>query len=60
MQKYELHVNTTLKAIEIAKQRGREDMAVKQERNLHRYQGILRNIREGNVIFGRQERINRK
>jgi hypothetical protein len=60
VQKYELHVNTTLKAIEIAKQRGREDMAVKQERNLHRYQGILRNIREGNVIFGRQERINRK
>ena len=51
MQKYELHVNTTLKAIEIAKQRGREDMAVKQERNLHRYQGILRNIREGNVIL---------
>ncbi|MFJ8531497.1 tyrosine-type recombinase/integrase [Bacillus sp. NPDC094106] len=60
VQKYELHVKTTLKAIEVAKQRGREDMAVKQERNLHRYEGILHNIREGNVIFGRQERMNRK
>jgi hypothetical protein len=28
-QKYELHIKTTTKAIEIAKQRGREDIAEK-------------------------------
>ncbi|KXY40973.1 transposase [Bacillus cereus] len=60
VQKYELHIKTTAKAIEIAKQYGREDMAEKHERNLKCYEGILNNIREGNVIFGRQERVKRK
>lgn len=59
-QKYELHIKTTTKAIEIAKQRGREDIAEKNEENLKRYQNILNTIQEGNVIFGRQDRMKRK
>lgn len=60
IQKYELHVKTTAKAIKAAKQYGRRDMVEKQEKNLHRYEGILTNLRQGNIIFGRQERIKRK
>jgi hypothetical protein len=59
-QKYELHIKTTAKAIEAAKQYGRDDMAEKHEKNLQRYQGILNNIQSGNIIFGRQDRIKRK
>ncbi|MCM3655455.1 tyrosine-type recombinase/integrase [Metabacillus litoralis] len=59
-QKYELHVKTTTKAIEIAKQRGREDIAEKNQKNLQRYQNILNTLQEGNVIFGRQDRMKRK
>ncbi|RBP95432.1 site-specific recombinase XerD [Cytobacillus firmus] len=59
-QKYELHIKTTRKAIEIAKQRGREDIAEKNQKNLQRYQNILNTLQEGNVIFGRQARIKRK
>jgi integrase len=57
VEKYEMHVKTTARAIEVAKQHGRDDMAEKHERNLQRYQGILDNIREGRVIFGRQDRM---
>ncbi|MCU5582982.1 tyrosine-type recombinase/integrase [Bacillus toyonensis] len=60
VEKYEMHVKTTTRAIEVAKQHGREDMAEKHERHLQRYHGILSNIREGNIIFGRQERMKRK
>lgn len=60
VQKYELHIKTTTRAIEVAKQHGREDMAEKHEKNLHRYQDILINIQEGNIVFGRQDRIKRK
>lgn len=59
-QKYELHIKTTTKAIEIAKQRGREDIAEKNEKNLQRYKNILNTLQEGNVIFGRQNRIKQK
>ncbi|PER93733.1 transposase [Bacillus sp. AFS059628] len=59
-EKYELHIKTTVKAIEIAKQRGREDIAEKNEKNLQRYQNIFNTLQEGNVIFGRQERMKRK
>lgn len=59
-QKYELHIKTTSKAIEIAKQRGREDIAEKNEKNLERYQRILTTLHEGNVIFGNQDRMKRK
>ncbi|EFI68436.1 transposition regulatory protein TnpB [Lysinibacillus fusiformis ZC1] len=59
-QKYELHIKTTTKAIEIAKQHGREDIANKNEKNLQRYQNILNTLQEGNIIFGRQDRMKRK
>ncbi|MGG0237790.1 tyrosine-type recombinase/integrase [Bacillus rhizoplanae] len=59
-EKYELHIKTTIKAIEIAKQRGREDIAQKNEKNLQRYQNIFNTLQEGNIIFGRQERMKRK
>ncbi|CAG9615122.1 hypothetical protein BACCIP111899_04358 [Bacillus rhizoplanae] len=59
-QKYELHIKTTTKAIEIAKQRGREDIAEKNKKNLQRYQNILNTLQEGNIIFGRQDRMKRK
>jgi len=55
-----MHVKTTARAMEVAKQHGREDMAEKHERNLQRYRGILANICEGNIIFGRQDRMKRK
>lgn len=60
VQKYELHVKTTNKSIEVAKQYGRDDVVKKQKENLQRYHGILNNIREGNIIFGRQDRMKRK
>ncbi|MCC3685413.1 tyrosine-type recombinase/integrase [Bacillus cereus] len=60
VQKYELHIKTTARAIEVAKRYGRKNMAKKHGQNLKRYEGILDNIREGNVIFGRQERVKRK
>lgn len=60
IQKYELHIKTTSKSIEIAKQYDRNDVAEKQKRNLQRYQGILNNIREGNYIFGRQDRVKKR
>jgi integrase len=59
-QKYELHIKSTTKAIELAKQRGREDIVEKNEKNLQRYQNILNTLQEGNVIFGRQDRMKRK
>lgn len=60
VEKYEMHVKTTERAIEVSKQYGREDMVEKQQRNLDRYRGILDNIRQGNIIFGRPERIKRR
>lgn len=60
VEKYEMHIKTTKRAKEVADHHGREDMAEKHERNLQRYQGILANIREGHVIFGRQDRMTRK
>jgi hypothetical protein len=60
VEKYELHIKTTSKAIEVSKQHGREDMAEKHEKNLLRYRGILTNLQEGNIIFGRQDRVKRK
>lgn len=60
VEKYELLVKTTARAVESAMQHGRNDIADKHERNLHRYKDILNNIRGGNIIFGRQDRVKRK
>lgn len=59
-QKYELHIKTTTKTIEIAKDRGRVDIVEKNQKNLQRYQNILNTLREGNIIFGRQDRMKKK
>jgi integrase len=37
VEKYEMHVKTTARAIEVAKQYGRDDVVEKQERNLQLY-----------------------
>ncbi|MEK5071792.1 tyrosine-type recombinase/integrase [Sporosarcina sp. FSL K6-1508] len=60
LQKYELLIKTTTKTIETLEQRGRNDIAEKNIRNLERYEKILNTIKEGNIIFGRLERIKRK
>ena len=60
VEKYELLVKTTASAVEVAKQHGRGDIVEKTKRNLQRYQGILGNIRDGNIIFGRQDRVKRR
>ncbi|OXS80054.1 tyrosine-type recombinase/integrase [Domibacillus enclensis] len=59
-QKYELLVKTTLKMIDSLKQVGRHEIAEKNKKNLNRYENILKTIKEGNIIFGRLERVNRK
>ncbi|EIJ82095.1 integrase family protein [Bacillus methanolicus PB1] len=59
-QKYELLIKTTAKTIEALKQRGRNDIAEKNKKNLERYEKILKTIKEGSIIFGRLERIKRK
>ncbi|MCM3736834.1 tyrosine-type recombinase/integrase [Bacillus cytotoxicus] len=58
--KYEDHIKRTSRNMELAKQYGREDIVEKGSRNLKRYEEILRKLQEGNVIFGRMERMKRK
>lgn len=60
VQKYELLIKTTSRSINVLKKNGREDIAEKNEKNLQRYEGILSTIQEGNIIFGRQDRMKRK
>lgn len=60
VQKYELLLKTTSKTMEVAKQKGRNDMIEQYEKNLKRYEEILITIQNGNIIFGRQERMKRK
>lgn len=60
VRKYELHIESTAKMIEAAKQYGREDMIEANQKNLERYQDIYETIKSGNVIFGRFDRIRRE
>ncbi|HDR6247077.1 TPA: tyrosine-type recombinase/integrase [Bacillus cereus] len=60
VQKYELLIKTTSKTMELAKQKGRSEIIEKYEKNLTRYEDILRTIQKGDIIFGRQERMKRK
>ena len=39
---------------------GRDDIVEKNKNNLERYERILNTIKDGNIIFGRLERIKRK
>lgn len=59
-QKYQLLIKTTSRTIEALEQRGRSDIAEKNKKNLSRYQSILNTIQNGNIIFGRLDRVNRK
>ncbi|SMQ77500.1 Site-specific recombinase XerD [Bacillus sp. OV166] len=60
VRKYELHIESTMKMIEAAKQFGRKDMVEANENNLERYQKIYETIKSGSVIFGRFERIQKE
>lgn len=59
-QKYELLIKTVSRTIEALEQRGRNEVAEKNKKNLARYQNILKTIEGGNIIFGRLERAKRK
>ncbi len=58
--KYEIHIQSTSKMVEVAKQYGREEIAQKNQKNLDRLQDIYKTIKHGNIIFGRIERIQPK
>lgn len=60
VKKYELHIESASKLIEVSKAYGRDDMVKANERNLERYQNIYKTIKDGNVIFGRSDRIKKK
>lgn len=60
VKKYELHIESTTKIIEVSKEYGRQDMVEANEKNLKRYKNIYETIKNGNVIFGRFERIKRQ
>lgn len=46
--------------IEASKEYGRQDMVEANEKNLERYKNIYETIKNGNVIFGRFERVKRQ
>ncbi|MEK4462831.1 MULTISPECIES: hypothetical protein [Paenibacillus] len=58
--KYEIHIQSTSKMIEVAKQYGRDEIAEKNQMNLDRLTSIYETIRKGNIVFGRMERIKGK
>ncbi|PFK07597.1 transposase, partial [Bacillus cereus] len=60
VQKYELLIKTTSRATEIAQQHGREDLIENHNKNLKQYKDIISALKEGNIIFGRQERMKRR
>jgi hypothetical protein len=59
-QKYEQLIKTTSRTIEAMEQRGRNEIAEKNKKNLVRYPKILKIIESGNINFGRLERVKRK
>lgn len=60
IKKYEIHIESTFKMIEAAKQFGREDMVEANQKNLERFQSVYDTIKTGNVIYGRFDRIRRE
>ncbi|WP_218007447.1 hypothetical protein [Bacillus cereus] len=58
--KYEIHIQSTSKMIEVAQRYGREEILEKNKKNLERLQDIYNTIKKGNIIFGRLERMKRK
>ena len=57
VEKYELLVKSTINSIEVAKNFNRDDMVEKHVNLLEKYEDILKNIKDGNVIFGRNNRM---
>ena len=47
----------TALSIELAKNNNRQDMVEKHTNILNKYEEILGNIKDGNIIFGRSNRI---
>jgi hypothetical protein len=60
VKKYELWIESTSKVIEAAKEYGRPDVIEHNQKNLQRYQEIYNTIKNGNIIFGRIDRIKKK
>lgn len=60
IKKYELLIDTTSKWIQTSKEYGREDMVKANEKNLERYQSIYETIKNGNIIFGRIDRVKKQ
>ncbi|WP_366247331.1 transposase [Terribacillus aidingensis] len=58
--KYEIHIQSTSKMVEVAKQYGREEIAQKNQKNLDRLKDIYNTIKLGNIIFGRSGSIKQK
>ena len=54
ISKYELHVKTVTRAIELATKVERPELISANKKNLERYQNILSTLYEGNFIFGRK------
>ncbi|QZY13847.1 hypothetical protein K7B13_05830 [Bacillus amyloliquefaciens] len=53
--KHEIHIQSTSKMVEVVKHYGREEIAQKNQKNLDRLQNICNTIKQGNIIFGRNE-----
>lgn len=60
VKKYELLIESVTKTIHVAKEYGREEMVKANKKNLERYQNIYDTIKDGNVIFGRFDRMKRQ
>ncbi|PEC48921.1 tyrosine-type recombinase/integrase [Bacillus sp. AFS096315] len=60
VKKYELLIESVTKNIRVAKEYGREEMVKANEKNLERFQSIYETIKNGNVIFGRFDRMKRQ
>ncbi len=60
VKKYELLIESVTKNIQVAKEYGRDEMVKANEKNLERYQNIYETIKNGNVIFGRFDRMKRQ
>lgn len=58
--KYDIHIESAKRMISIAKEYGREEIAIKNEKNLDRLLNIYNTIKSGNIVFGRLDRLKRK
>lgn len=58
-EKYQLHIKTMTRTIELLKKNGRMDMLEKNEHLLKKYTDIENKITQGSVIYGRPQRTDR-